>query len=433
MGLEIILSYWDIPSLKNLGAKTLIRGRMLVPHPNQAHWRYLNDGLIAIGENGIILGVKQNITADISEIPETRPGCIWMPGFVDTHLHFPQTNIIGSASGALLPWLEKSVFPEESKFSDMEYSAVVAQKFCDSLLKNGTTCAAIYSSSHLDSTHMLFHTLAQRGLRAEVGMTLMNRNAKDSLLVPTSLAMENAERLIKKWHGHDQNRLRFCVTPRFAISCTSDLLKAAGDLAEKYDLMIQTHISENTDELVATAQLFPTSKDYLAVYEEYGLLTSKSLFAHCIYLNHREMHKIAEVGASISHCPDSNFFLGSGQMPLQQLKSLGMKIALGTDVGAGRTFSMSKACARAYDASRITKSQTSASELLWMATRGGAIAMGKGNQIGSFANGYEADLIAVRPANETWEDIYQLCDQLVFQEDHQGVQEVWIKGRKVWG
>jgi guanine deaminase len=197
--------------------------------------------------------------------------------------------------------------------------------------------------------------------------------------------------------------------------------------------MIQTHISENTDELVATAQLFPTSKDYLAVYEEYGLLTSKSLFAHCIYLNHREMHKIAEVGASISHCPDSNFFLGSGQMPLQQLKSLGMKIALGTDVGAGRTFSMSKACARAYDASRITKSQTSASELLWMATRGGAIAMGKGNQIGSFANGYEADLIAVRPANETWEDIYQLCDQLVFQEDHQGVQEVWIKGRKVWG
>ncbi len=426
------MSFWDIPSLKQLKIKVLIRGQILVPHPENKCWRFFKDGLIAVGENGKILGVKNSPNSDYSEIPETRPGCIWMPGFVDTHVHFPQTNIIGSATGPLLDWLDKTVFPEESKFKDMQHSAHVAQKFCDALLKNGTTCASIYSSSHVGATHVLFEALARRGIRAEVGLTLMNRNAPESLIVPTSKAMEHCAQLINQWHGYDEHRLRFCVTPRFAISCTSDLLKAAGDLAEKHQLLIQTHISENQEELSTTHHFFPTSKDYLAVYEEFGLVTPLSLFAHCIWLNPREWRKLADVGASVSHCPDSNFFLGSGQMPIQQVRSMGLKTGLGSDVGAGRSFSMRKACARAFDTSRITHAQVNSEELLWMATRGGAIALGKGEQIGTFANGFDADMIAIRPPNHNWTTAQELCDQLVFQEDHQGVEEVWIKGRKSW-
>ena len=229
-----------------------IRGMILAPEEAQGQWTLHQDALLTFDDAGKILSLEP--TPANSIIPETMPGCVWCPGFVDTHIHFPQTAIVGSASGELLPWLQQSVFPEESKFVDVTYAKTIAERFCTALLQNGTTCASIFSSSHPGATDALFETMRRRGLRGDVGLTLMNRGAPDVLLRDTDEAIDAMTELVEKWHGVDNDRLRFRVTPRFALSCTEDLLRAAGDFAQKHNLPIQTHISENPDEITATAQ-----------------------------------------------------------------------------------------------------------------------------------------------------------------------------------
>lgn len=408
---------------------TIIRGTILSPHTHEHRFTLLQDMLIHIGEDGVISSVE--LTPDECTIPITRPGVIWMPGFVDTHVHFPQTHILGSASGELLPWLAASVFPEESKFTSREYARDVAKVFCDAMVRSGTTCASVFGSSHEGATDELFAHMDARGLRADVGMTLMNRGAPEALLFDTPEAMASCERLIERWHNHDRDRLRFCVTPRFALSCTQDLLEAAGALAKKHALPIQTHISENPDEIEATASVFPGTQDYLDVYERAGLVTDRSLFAHGVWLKEREWDTIAERDCAIAHCPDSNFFLGSGPMPLREAKQRGVRMGIGSDIGAGRTFSLRKCCSRAYDASRLTNSHTDAAELLWYATRGGALALGRGDQIGLIKAGHDADLIAITPPRPLT-DAAALCDQLVYLEDWDGLSEVRVRNRVVW-
>ena len=367
------------PSLLSESIISYVRGSFLLPDPWQRTWHYHPDLLLAIDEQGLIATQHDMRLMDLEsrkKYPITQQDCIWMPGFVDTHIHYPQTAIIGSASGPLLTWLEQSVFPEEGKFSQADYAQHIAHIFCQNLLQQGTTCAAIYSSSHVGATDILFHQMADYGLRGEVGLTLMNREAPHYVLSPTEEALDNCRFLIDKWHGYDQDRLRFCITPRFGISCTTDLLKGAGELAHAHQLMIQTHISENVGELEATAHFFPHSKDYLAVYEDHGLLTDRTLLAHCIWLSDDEWQRMQQAGTAVTHCPDSNFFLGSGQMPLQHIDRYQIKMGLGTDVGAGRSFSLRKTCARAYDNSKVIAHDVKPSELLWWATRGGAIALG---------------------------------------------------------
>ena len=262
-------------------------------------------------------------------------------------------------------------------------------------------------------------------------MTLMNRGAPQALLSDVPEAMAACERLVERWHNHDGQRLRFCVTPRFALSCTQELLEAAGALAKKHALPIQTHISENPDEIEATATAFPDAHDYLDVYERAGLVTPRSLFAHGVWLKPREWDMLKERDCAISHCPDSNFFLGSGPMPLREVKQRDLRMGIGSDIGAGRTFSLRKCCSRAYDASRLTDSPTHAAELLWYATRGGALAMGRGDQIGLLKAGYDADLIAISPPKPLTEAA-ALCDQLVYLEDWDGLAEVRVRNRVVW-
>lgn len=419
------------------------RGRFLVPNPERPGWRYVPDGVLRWNEHGHITAFQAEASSWMA--PPTHPEVVWLPGFVDTHLHYPQTRIIGSATGPLLDWLARSTFPEEARFRDGRHAEAIAERFCQAMLRQGTTCASIYSSSHPGATHTLFETLARHGMRAEVGLTLMDQGAPAELLLEAGAALAACEALIECWHGKEAGRLRFCITPRFALSCSSELMRGAGELAVRHRLLMQTHISENLAEIEATTSLYPTAAHYLGVYRDHGLLESRSLFAHCIWLQEAEWELLKSVDGAVSHCPDSNFFLGSGQLSLKEARRWGVRLGMGSDVGAGRSFSLRRSAARAYDASRITRSATSAGELLWLATRGGAFALGREQELGAFEPGMGADLVGITPPPELayleperFEALdpegqaEALCAGLVFCEDWDGVEQVRIAGQVRW-
>lgn len=401
-----------------------LRGRVLRPHPDAPRVEVLADGLIHVGEDGRIAAVEA--APDDCAVAESYPGAVLLPGFVDTHVHFPQTRVLGSASGPLLPWLERSVFPEEARFAAAAYAAAVAEEFCDALIRHGTTCASIYSSSHPVAAEALFSALDRRGLRGFAGLTLMDRGAPPAVLLAEDEAIAACESLVARWHGHDDGRLQFCVTPRFALSCTPGLLRAAGRLAERHRLNVQTHLAENTAEIAATAAAFPGARDYLGVYEDHGLGGPRSLFAHCIHLSEETWDRMAAQDAAVAHCPDSNFFLGSGCMPMRQATRRGVRVGLGTDVGAGRSFSLRQVMAAAYDASLMVGERIDAEALVWHATRGGARALGLGGAIGCVAPGFEADLIAVDVPGEA--SGAALFDALAFRRDAGPVRAALVRG-----
>ncbi|MCY1058577.1 guanine deaminase [Nannocystis sp. SCPEA4] len=406
----------------------MLRGRLLCPDPAQPKIERIVDGLLTIGDDGRIMSVAP--APDDCALPESYPGAVILPGFVDAHVHFPQTRVIGSASGPLLRWLERSVFPEELRFQSVRYAAVVAYEFCEALVRHGTTCAAIYGSSHEAATDVLFQELDRRGLRALVGMTLMDRGAPPGLLVGADEAIAACERLVDRWHGHD-GRLGFCVTPRFALSCTPELLRRAGRLADARGLHVQTHLSENTDELRHTAAAFPAARDYLEVYESHGLAGPRSLFAHCIHLSDGEWDRLAAGGSAVAHCPDSNFFLGSGCMRLRSASERSIRVGLGTDVGAGRSFSLRQVIASAYDASLIAGAPTTAEELLWLATRGGACALGMTAELGCLRPGFEADLAVIDAPEIAGAE--GLFDALAFRRDAAPARAVFVRGALLRG
>jgi guanine deaminase len=400
-----------------------IRGRMLAPDPREPKLGLHADALLEIDEAGRIAELCD--APPSCELPETWPGAVIMPGFVDLHLHYPQTRVIGSASGPLLPWLERSVFPEEARFAEHEYAAAVANEFCAAMIRQGTTTAAIYSSSHLVATETLFAALARRGLRAETGLTLMDRNAPATLRLDADAAMAASAQLFERWHGHDRNRLRLSMIPRFAISCTPALLRAAGEFARAHELTIQTHIAENREEISATLELFPSARDYLEVYEAHGCADARTILAHCIHLSEHEWQRLAQADLAVAHCPDSNFFLGSGCMPLRAALDRGVRVGLGTDVGAGRTFSLRRTAAAAYDAALVLDAPVTPEQLLWLATRGGARALGH-DELGCLAPGYEADLVAIEVGTEL--ELPALLDALLFRHDAGPVRATMVRG-----
>lgn len=407
----------------------VLRGRLLCPDPESPRVERIADGLVEIAADGRIAAVRP--APPDCEVAETYPGAVLLPGFVDAHVHYPQTRVIGSASGPLLRWLERTVFPEESRFADLRYAGAVAWEFCEALIRQGTTCAAIFGSSHPGATEVLFGELERRGLRALVGMTLMDRGAPAGLCLEAGAALSACELLVDRWHGRDGGRLRFCVTPRFALSCTPELLRGAGLLAERRGLHVQTHLSENTEELAATAAAFPGARDYLEVYERHGLVGGRSLLAHCIHLSDGEWDRLAAAGGAVAHCPDSNFFLGSGCMRLRSASERAIRVGLGTDVGAGRSFSLRQVIAGAYDASLIVGAPAGAEELLWLATRGGARALGLADRIGCLRAGFEADLVALDvPETVPPEGLF---DALAFRRDAGPARAVFVRGAQLRG
>jgi guanine deaminase len=406
----------------------VLRGRVLRPAADRPEIVDAADVVIEIAADGRIDTVRPPRAGDPAE---SMPGCVWLPGFVDAHLHFPQTRMVGTASGPLLDWLHRTTFPEEARFREPGLAAAVAARFCTALARHGTTSAAIYSSSDPTATDLLFRALADSGLRGLAGLVLMDRDAPEALCVPVGPAMEASARLHAAWHGHDGGRLRFVVTPRFGLSCTPALLRAAGRFADDHGLLVQTHISENRAEIAATAAVFPGSADYLSVYADHGLLGARTLLAHAIHFSGADWDRVAAVGARVAHCPDSNFFLGSGCMDLSAAQSRGVRVGIGTDVGAGRSFSVPRCAALGYDASLVVGAPQGPAALLWHATRGGALALGLDGEVGCVDAGYAADLVAWPLPPEG--DPGSAVEHVLFRFDAPPPAAVLVQGRLVAG
>lgn len=361
---------------------------------------------------------------------DLRPS-VMIPGLVDAHLHYPQTRVCGSASGELLPWLANTVFPEEAKFTDEAYARAVAREFAAKMLRYGTTTCAAYSSSNARATEVLFEALAAAGTRAWVGLVLMDQEAPLELLVPAEKALLDCDELRRTWHGYDEGRLSFAITPRFAPSCSRGLMEGAAALAKAHSLPIQTHISENISECKYALSLHPYASDYVDIYDRVGLLGERTLLAHSIHLSESEWDRVAARGARVVHCPDSNFFLGSGRMPLVEARRRGIGVALGTDVAAGRSFDLRRTMACMYDSALCAGHKLSPEEIFAAATLGGAEALGLGGVIGSLEPGHEADFIVVEmPAH--LEGRARLLSELVFAGDDTRVQRAYVRGRLVY-
>jgi guanine deaminase len=349
---------------------------------------------------------------------------------VDTHVHFPQTRVIGRAGAPLLEWLERTIFPEEARFREAAYARAVGAEFVAALAAAGTTTACVYSSSSEAATDALFEALAGSGLRALAGLTLMDQRCPDALRVPREEAMAACARLADKWHGHDGGRLAFAVTPRFALSCSRPLMEEAARFAADRALLVQTHVAENQAEGAAVLAEHPFASDYLGVYEAVGLLGPRTILAHAVYLSSAEWDRVAERDVSIAHCPDSNFFLGSGRMRLAEATSRRVRVGLGSDVAAGRSFDLRRAMAYAYDTALCFDDRVHAGELLSLATLEAARALGLGDVTGSLEPGKDADFIAVDLPDHA-EDEAAVLALLAFA-DLGRVTRAFVRGRSVF-
>ncbi|WP_437678563.1 guanine deaminase [Sorangium sp. So ce131] len=409
------------------------RGRLLTPvaAAGGPAVRFLEDALLVVGEGGRITDVAPfSPGAFAGPVLNLRPAVL-IPGLIDAHVHFPQTRIVGSASGALLEWLERSVFPEEARFRDGGYAALVAAEFTRRLLASGTTTCVAFSSSNAAATDLLFHALLRAGLRGIAGLTLMDQNCPEPLCVPRDEAMAAARDLVQRWHGAGGGLLEFAITPRFAPTCSRGLMEAAAQLAADHGLLVQTHVAESPAEGEATLREHPWARDYVDVYDRVGLLSGRAVLAHGIHLAPREWDRLAETRAAIAHCPDSNFFLGSGRMRLSEARARGVPVALGSDVGAGRSFDMRRSMSSAFDNALCLGDRLTPAELFVAATQGAADALGLGHVIGSLDPGKEADFLVVRfPEHVAGEE--EALNHLIFASEAVSVQRAFVRGKAVY-
>ncbi len=372
----------------------------------------------------------------------SHPDCFIMPGFVDAHVHYPQAEVIAAPAANLLNWLDTHTFPAEMRYSDPALAKPAAAFFLDRLLAYGTTTAAVFCTTAPESVDALFEEAQARGMRLAGGKTMMDRNAPDGLLDDVESSETDTRDLIGRWHGQD--RLAYAITPRFAVTSTSDQLQAAGRLAAEFDqCIVHTHLSESEGELARVAELFPEDPDYTSVYASRGLLRAPTLLAHGIHLSESEFQLLHQSGASLVHCPTSNTFLGSGLMDLKSARDPDrpVPVALGTDVGGGTSLSMLGTMAEAYKVAKMRGESLDPFDLLHMATRGGALAMGLGDKVGSLQVGMEADFVVLDPAATdmlAWrmQSVGGLADAvfaMMFLGDDRVVRETWVAGRQVRG
>jgi len=360
------------------------------------------------------------------------------PGFVDTHLHAPQLEMIGSYGGHLLEWLNRYTFPTEGKFSDAGHATKVATALFDELLRNGTLTALIFSTIHREATEIFFKEAERRRFRAIIGKTMMDRNAPDFLLETARESYENSLALLKRWHK--RGLLDYAITPRFAPTSTPELLEAAGALKREFpDAYVHTHISENPMEVAWVHELFPDA-EYADVYDRYGLLDSKSVLAHGVHLTEEELDLLSRRGSRIAHCPNSNLFLGSGLFPLHRVLESGVIVGLGSDIGAGTTPSMFNAMADAYKVQQVQHVSLSPFHLWYLATLGGARALSLDDRTGSLEPGKSADFLALNLKatpllalrSERASTVEDLLAGLIFMGDDRAVEKAWVAGEPVW-
>ena len=387
------------------------------PAPEPAHSAiYDEDGLLVVGPdaNGVqvvhAVGSYRELRERFPEVPtEHWPGRIIAPGFVDMHIHFPQTNVIASPADGLLPWLENHTYPEESRFWDAAYCAESAAFFIAELLRNGVTTALAFASSHPASVTALFAQARQQQLRLITGLCLMDRHAPAGVLNGASMdgrfdateqSLIDAEALIRQWHGQD--RLAYAITPRFAPSCSDAQLRGAGELAARYpDVWIQSHVAENRDEIEWARALFPRSRSYLAVYEDFGLLRERAIYAHCLHFDAPDRALMRASGAAAAVCPSSNLFLGSGFFDYAAADRAGFHYGLASDVGGGTSFSPFHTMRAAFYVGRQGQGKQaltlSPQHLWWQHTAGAAQALGLAGTVGNLLPGCEADFVVLNP------------------------------------
>lgn len=321
-----------------------------------------------------------------------------LAGFIDAHVHYPQTPIIGSYGEQLLTWLNTYTFPAERAFEDADYGRLVADVFLDECLRSGTTTAAVYCTVHPQSVNSFFEAADARGLCMIAGKALMDQNVPDYVRDTAQSGYEQSKELIDRWHG--RGRALYAVTPRFAPSCSHAQMELAATLwRETPGAFLQSHISENVDELKWVAELFPNHRDYLAVYESYGMLGPRAIYGHGIHLSKDELRRMGETGTAIAHCPSSNSFLGSGLFDLSRVRSDSPRVpvAIGTDVGAGTSLSMLRTLGDAYKVAQLAGSRLSALDAFYMASLGAAKALQLDASLGSIDAGKDADLIVLDP------------------------------------
>ena len=328
------------------------------------------------------------------------PGRVIAPGFIDLHVHYPQTDVIGSPAQGLLPWLEQYTFPEEKRFSAPDYCAQAATFFIAQLLRHGVTTALCFATSHPASVNALFGEAQARGLRLITGKCLQDRHCPDGVRDDTEQSLIDTLALIQRWHG--QARLGYAITPRFAPSCSPAQLRGAGELAARFpDVWIQSHVAENLDEIRWARELFPASRSYLATYADFGLLRKRAIYAHCIHFDDTDRALMRASRAAAAVCPTSNLFLGSGFFDFAGADRMGMNYALASDVGAGTSFSPFHTMLAAYYTGREGQTKPGVSlspqALWWQHTAGAARALGLEGVVGNLQPGCEADFVVLNP------------------------------------
>lgn len=434
-----------IPSaLDNETCDTAIRASFLHfrsdPDLSGDSFEYLQDGLLILKQGR----VQQLVNAPdwIDHLPDGSAlydysGCLVMPGFIDTHSHYPQTEMIASYGLQLLDWLNQYTFPTEEKFAERDHADQIAEFYCEQMLRNGTTTSAVFATVHPESVNAIFEAAQRRNLCLIAGKVMMDRNAPAGLLDDPEQSYRQSQELIRSWHLQD--RLHYAVTPRFAPCCSPQQLELCGQLLDEHpDLYLQSHVAENVDEVRWVAELFPESRSYVDVYDRFGLLGPRAVYAHCIHLDEADRERMADSGAAMAFCPTSNLFLGSGLFSLDAARDHDIRVGLATDVGAGTSFSQLQTLNEAYKVCQMSGHSLTPLKAFYLATLGAAESLYLDHRIGNFEVGKEADFVVLDLAAselmqlrmQSAETIDDKLFALMMLGDDRCVQATHVMGRR---
>ncbi|MGI9280499.1 MAG: guanine deaminase [Endozoicomonas sp.] len=413
------------------------------PEKGAQSWEYFDDGGLLV-ESGVIkaCGPAEALLEQLPEGCEVRDfsSRLIVPGFIDTHVHYPQLEVMAGCGVQLLDWLEQYTFPAEAQFSNPEYSKEIAELFLDQCLTHGTTTALIFGTVDPQSVDAFFEAAEKRNMRMIAGKVMMDRNAPDYLLDTPESSYEDSKRLIDLWHN--KGRLSYAVTPRFAPTSSSEQLAMAGRLLKEHkDLYLHTHLSENSKEIAWVQELFPESDNYLDVYDQHGLLGPRSVFAHSIHLCDQSWNRMAETDSSIACCPGSNLFLGSGLFNFSKAKNNNIRVGLGTDVGGGTSLCLLNTMKDAYQVSQLSENTISPLQAFYLATLGGARALHLDDRIGSFKIGNEADFLVLNPEatpllkfrTDKTKTLEELLGVLMVMGDDRVIEKAIVMGQETRG
>lgn len=409
-------------------------------HADARQVEYFSDGLLIIEDGHVAgLGDAESLLpglADDFELHDHR-GNLIVPGFVDCHVHFSQVDIIASYGEQLLDWLNRYAFPVEAQFSDAQFAHEVAEFFVDELLRNGTTSALVFPTVHEESVEAIFTAAGKRNMRLLSGKVLMDQNCPESVRDGAESTYTVSRRLLEKWHG--KGRLGYALTPRFAVTSSEAQLKAVGKLAAEFpDVHIHTHLAENHKEIELVAERFPLRRSYLDVYEHFGLVRERAVFAHCLHLDDQDRKCMAGNGSAMAFCPTSNLFLGSGLFNLRSARDSGIRVGLATDVGGGTSLGMLQTMSEAYKVLHLQSQSLPGFRALYLATLGAAEALYLDDKIGNFVTGKEADFVILNYAGAEItrrrlaraEDIAEKLFALIMLGDDRNISATHVMGQR---